>query len=69
MKGLQRGNCLETHFSAKGKMRGYSEYVARSDIQLNKETFVRETHKVSLTIDGQEHLLLQGIEACDEFFH
>ena len=37
-------------------------------MQLNRETFIRETHKVSLTIDGQEHLLLQGTEACNEFF-
>ena len=37
-------------------------------MQLNKETYVRETHKVSLTIDGQEHLLVEGTEACDDFF-
>ena len=49
-------------------MKGYSEYVARSEMHLNKETFKRETHKVSLTIDGQEHVVVQGIEACDDFF-
>ena len=58
----------ETHFSAKRKMKGYSEYVARSDMHLNKETFKRETHKVSLSIDGQEHVLVQGMEECNDFF-
>ena len=49
-------------------MKGYSEYVARSDMHLNKETFKRETHKVSLSIDGQEHVLVQGMEECNDFF-
>ena len=41
-------------------MRGHSEYIAKAEMQLNKETYVRETHKVSITVDGREHTLLSG---------